>query len=93
MELTRRSRFLMLCVALASVLSVFTIFAGASSGADAMDLSGGITAVKAALSEFSVSNLVSVIVAGLSVAVPLVLMWFGFRFIYRKAKGALKRGT
>ena len=39
------------------------------------------------------ANVASVIVAGLGVAVPLVLVWFAFRFIYRKAKVALKRGA
>ena len=26
------------------------------------------------------------------IAIPLVLAWFAFRWIYKKAKGALKRG-
>lgn len=51
-----------------------------------------ITGVTAALSEFSTANLSEVLVAGLGIAVPLVLGWFAFRFIYRKAKGALKSG-
>lgn len=51
-----------------------------------------ITAVTGALSEFSTTNLSSVIVAGLGIAVPLVLGWFAFRWIYKKAKGALKKG-
>ena len=38
------------------------------------------------------TNLVTVIAAGLAIAVPLVVTWFAFRFIYNKAKGALKRG-
>lgn len=52
-----------------------------------------ITAVTTALSDFSVTNLSSVITAGLGIAVPLVLAWFAFRWIYKKAKGALKRGV
>lgn len=56
-------------------------------------LSALITAVTGALSEFSTTNLSSVIVAGLGIAVPLVLGWFAFRWIYKKAKGALKRGS
>lgn len=51
-----------------------------------------ITGVTTALADFSVSNLSGVIVAGLGVAVPLILGWFAFRFIYGKAKAALKRG-
>lgn len=56
-------------------------------------VSGVITGVTGALSEFSTANLTSVIVAGLGIAVPLVLGWFAFRWIYKKAKGALKRGS
>lgn len=52
-----------------------------------------ITAVTTALADFSPANLSSVITAGLGIAVPLVLAWFAFRWIYRKAKGALKRGV
>lgn len=58
-----------------------------------MTMDSGITAIVGALGEFSVANVVSVIVAGLGVAVPLVLIWFAFRFIYKKAKGGLKKGA
>lgn len=51
-----------------------------------------ITGVTTALADFSPANLSAVLVAGLGIAVPLVLGWFAFRFIYRKAKGALKSG-
>lgn len=56
-------------------------------------LTTAITSITGALTDFSTVNVVSVIVAGLGVAVPLVLVWFAFRFIYRKAKVALKRGA
>lgn len=49
--------------------------------------------VTTALAGFSVDNLLTVITAGLGIAVPLVLTWFAFRWIYKKAKGALKRGS
>lgn len=52
-----------------------------------------ITAITGALSDFSTTNVVQVIVAGLGIAVPLVLIWFAFRWVYRKAKGALKGGV
>ena len=52
-----------------------------------------IGVITGALSGFSVSNVTSVIAAGLGIAVPLVLIWFAFRWIYRKAKGGLKRGA
>lgn len=56
-------------------------------------LTAAIGSITGALTDFSVANIASVIVAGLGVAVPLVLVWFAFRFIYRKAKVALKRGA
>lgn len=56
-------------------------------------MASGITAITGALSDFSVANVVSVITAGLGIAVPLVLVWFAFRFIYKKAKGGLKKGA
>lgn len=52
-----------------------------------------VTAVKTALADFSTTSLASVITAGLSIAVPLVLGWFAFRWIYKKAKGAIKKGV
>lgn len=58
-----------------------------------MEENAMITAVTTALADFTPANLSSVITAGLGIAVPLVLAWFAFRWIYRKAKGALKRGV
>lgn len=52
-----------------------------------------IAAVKTALAEFSTTNLTDVIVAGLALAVPLILGWFAFRWIFGKAKGALFFGS
>lgn len=63
----------------------------AEGGTTALDTA--ITAIKTALADLSTANLTSVIVAGLAIAVPLVLVWFGFRFVYKKAKGALKKGV
>lgn len=60
---------------------------------DTSALTAAIGSITGALTEFSTANVVSVIVAGLGIAVPLVLVWFAFRFIYKKAKGALKRGA
>lgn len=62
-------------------------------GADPTPVVVDTTKVTAALASFSVDNLMTVITAGLGIAVPLVLAWFGFRWIYKKAKGALKRGV
>lgn len=55
-------------------------------------MSTAITAITGALKDFSTANVTSIIVAALGVAVPLILVWFAFRFIYRKAKGGLKGG-
>lgn len=52
-----------------------------------------VSSITGALADFSTANVVSVIVAGLGIAVPLVLIWFAFRWIYKKAKGGLKRGS
>lgn len=54
---------------------------------------GIISTVTAALSGLSVSALGEVIAAGLGLAVPLVVGWFAFRWIYSKLKGAFKRGV
>lgn len=60
---------------------------------DSSALTTAITSITGALTDFSGTNVTSVIVAGLGIAVPPVLVWFAFRWIYRKAKGALKRGV
>lgn len=52
-----------------------------------------ISSITGALTDFSTANLGSVIVAALGIAVPLVLGWFAFRFIYGKAKKALRKGS
>lgn len=62
-------------------------------GVDATPVAVDPSKVTAALAGFSVDNLMTVITAGLGIAVPLVLAWFAFRWIYKKAKGALKRGS
>lgn len=55
-------------------------------------LSTFISSVTGAFADFNVTNLGTVIVAGITIAIPLVLAWFAYRFITRKATGALKRG-
>lgn len=56
-------------------------------------LTTAIGSITGALTAFSGANVAQVIVAALGIAVPLVLVWFAFRFIYKKAKGGLKRGS
>lgn len=54
---------------------------------------GIISTVTAALSGLSVSALGEVFAAGMGLAVPLVVGWFAYRWIYSKLKGAFKRGV
>ena len=56
-------------------------------------LATAISSITGALTDFSGANVAQIIVAALGIAVPLVLVWFAFRFIYKKAKGGLKRGS
>lgn len=60
---------------------------------DTSALTTAIGSITGALTDFSGANVAQVIVAALGIAVPLVLVWFAFRFIYKKAKGGLKRGS
>lgn len=60
---------------------------------DANAITSIVNSMKTSLADFSVANVVEAIAGGLAIAVPLVLVWFGFRWIYRKAKGALKKGA
>lgn len=56
-------------------------------------MSGVITGVIQALRfDFEPYHLTAVVVAGLGLAVPLILGWFAFRWIFGKAKGALFGG-
>lgn len=52
-----------------------------------------ISTVTGALDGLSVGALGEIIAAGLGLAVPLVVAWFTFRWIYGKLKGAFKRGV
>lgn len=55
-------------------------------------MDSSLTAITGAMGEFSAANIVKIITAGLAISIPLVLLWFGFRWIYRKVKGATKGG-
>lgn len=48
--------------------------------------------VTGSLSDFSTSNLTTIIVAGVGIAAGLVLLWFGFNYVRRKLMGALRKG-
>lgn len=51
-----------------------------------------ISQITGALGDFSVSNILMVLVAALGIAVPLILIWFAFRKIFAWAKAAFYGG-
>ena len=57
---------------------------------DVNEITSGITGM---LGDFSVSNLLIFIGAGVGIAAGLVLTWFGVRYLTRKLMGALKKGS
>lgn len=58
----------------------------------AVDVSEIVTSVTGMFSDFSVTNLLIFIGAGVGIAAGLVLAWFGVRFLTRKLMAALKKG-
>lgn len=59
---------------------------------DATDLSGFISTITGALTDFSTTNLGTILVAALGITVTLAIGWFAYRFIVRKVSGAMKKG-
>lgn len=56
------------------------------------DLDTIITTIKGGLADLSVTNLGKVLIAGTVVALPLVLAWFGYRWVKRRAMAAITKG-
>ena len=56
---------------------------------DVNEITSGITGM---FGDFSVSNLLIFIGAGVGIAAGLVLTWFGVRFLTKKLMSALKKG-
>lgn len=56
------------------------------------DLSAFTEQITGGLADFSVTNLGTILLAGIGVAVGLVIAWFAYKFITRKVSGALKKG-
>lgn len=56
------------------------------------DLSGFISSLTSALSDFSTSNLATVLVSALGITVGLVLAWFAYRWVVKRVSSALKKG-
>lgn len=59
---------------------------------NAVNVSEIITTVTGMFSDFSVTNLLLFIAAGVGLSAALVLAWFGVRFLTRKLMAALKKG-
>ncbi len=55
-------------------------------------LSTFISSVTGALTDFSTTNLGTILVAALGITVTLAIAWFAYRFIVRKVSGAMKKG-
>jgi peptidoglycan/LPS O-acetylase OafA/YrhL len=55
-------------------------------------LSSFISTITGALSEFTTSNLGTILVAALGITATLAIAWFAYRFIMRKVSGAMKNG-
>lgn len=51
-----------------------------------------ISSVTGALSDFTTSNLSTVLVASLSITAALAIGWFAYRFIVAKVSKAMKSG-
>ena len=55
-------------------------------------LSTFISSITGALTDFSTTNLGTILVAALGITVVLAIAWFAYRFIVRKVSGAMKKG-
>lgn len=55
-------------------------------------LSTFITTITGALSDFTTTNLATILVAALGITAVLAIAWFAYRFIVRKTSGAMKKG-
>lgn len=51
-----------------------------------------ITTITGALTDFTATNLGTVLVAALGLTATLAVCWFAYRFIVRKVSGAMKSG-
>lgn len=65
-------------------------------GGGTTTMEGVSAAITTVLGEFTdtitVGNIATLIAVALGFAIPLVLFWFGYRFLVRKGMGAFKKG-
>lgn len=57
------------------------------------DLTGWLTSITGALSDFSVTNLITIIGAVLGITVGLSIFWFAVRYVVRKISKAFRKGS
>lgn len=55
-------------------------------------LSGWLTSITGALSEFSVDNVITILVAIFAITVPFAIFWFAYRLVTRKVSKAMRKG-
>lgn len=58
----------------------------------ATELSSFLTQLKGGLSDFSTTNLVTILIAGVGIAVAPAVAWFAYGFVKSKAVKAFKKG-
>lgn len=56
------------------------------------ELESFISTITGALSDFTTSNLGTILIAALGITAGLAVAWFAYRWISRKVAGALKKG-
>ena len=83
------------CAVFMAAMCVMMMSVGVSASGEAgvsANLGTFIESIKGALSDFTTTNLATILVAALSLTVGLAIAWFAYRFIKAKVAGALKRG-
>ena len=78
--------------AIMSAMGMVGVSANGDAGSTGTDISGFINSIKGALSDFTTTNLATIIVAALSLTVGLAIAWFAYRFIKGKVSSAMRRG-
>lgn len=58
----------------------------------ATDLPTWISSITGALSDFSVNNVITILVAVLAITVPFAIFWFAYRLVTRKVSKAMRKG-
>lgn len=74
------------------MMMAFAVAASATSVQPTVNVSEITTGITGMFGDFSVTNLLIFIGAGIGIAAGLVLTWFGVRFLTRKLMAALKKG-